>query len=207
MATEAETSRHYHDAQAAALGERVTNLGRRQSDLEVEMRSGFRQIEQSFATFTNETRASIQALSSNLADRSRPQWQALGVMLTFVALLGALAYWPIREATADLKASVSTLAEKMVTRAELDLHAARGAEDRLRTEAAINELRTITVARNEWMERNQSRDHEIASIQRQIDDIKAAQSGIYGARDVLLDLRERLDRLERERAMRSPPPM
>lgn len=39
--------------------------------------------------------------------------------------------------------------------------------------------------------------------QRQIDEIKANQSSTYGVRDVIMDYRERLDRLEQRRG--SPP--
>jgi hypothetical protein len=86
----AEEQRIYQDPVQAQLGERVTNLGRRQTDLEAEMRSGFRQIEQSFASFTNETRQSIAALGTAISERSRPQWQALGVMVSVVVVLGGL---------------------------------------------------------------------------------------------------------------------
>src|ERR1044072_150263 len=87
--------RNYTDAVTAQLGERVTNLGRRQTDLEAEMRAGFKAMENGMTTLASEMRTSVAALSSNLAERSRPQWQALGVALTFAAILGGLAYWPI----------------------------------------------------------------------------------------------------------------
>ncbi|TDX88137.1 hypothetical protein EDE05_102109 [Neorhizobium sp. R1-B] len=87
-----DVNRTYTDAHTARLGERVTNLNRRQSDLEPEMRSGFKQIESSMTALSSEMRSSVAALSANLAERSRPQWQALGVALTFAAMLGGLAY-------------------------------------------------------------------------------------------------------------------
>ena len=77
-----DAQRHYQDAIQAQLGERVTNLGRRVTDIEGEMRAGFRQIE-----------SSIAGLSSTLADRARPQWQAIGVALL----------WPERYAELGLK--------------------------------------------------------------------------------------------------------
>jgi hypothetical protein len=86
----AEEQRIYQDPVQAQLGERVTNLGRRQTDLEAEMRSGFRQMEQSITSFTNETRQSIAALGTAISERSRPQWQALGVMVSVVVVLGGL---------------------------------------------------------------------------------------------------------------------
>jgi hypothetical protein len=196
---DATAERHYINATQAQLGERVTNLGRRQTDLENEMRSGFRQIEQSFASFTNETRASINALATSLAERNKPQWQALGVMLAFATALGGLAYWPIREATNDLKASVAVIVDKMVTQKELEWRSARSAEDRARMEAAIAELREAQVPRAELERVWQSFDQRFSDHQRQLDDVKQAQGSVYGQRDIILDLRERLDRVERSK--------
>jgi len=50
------------DAITAQLGER-SNLGRRQTDLETELRSGFKNIDTAVTSLPNETRASIAALS------------------------------------------------------------------------------------------------------------------------------------------------
>lgn len=180
--------RVYLDAVQAQLGERVTNLGRRQTDLEAEMRTGFRQIEQSL---TN--------LSANLAERNKPQWQALGVALTFAAILGGLAYMPIREATTDVKTDISALEASTVSRQEMDWRSQRGAEDRTRAESAIAELRSEQVPRKEHDRVWTSYDLQLADKQRQIDELKTAQGSVYGARDALLDMRDRLDRLERDR--------
>jgi len=183
-----DQARLYLDAVQAQLGERVTNLGRRQTDLEAEMRTGFRQIEQSIAT-----------LSSTLSERNKPQWQALSVMLAFAAILGGLAYMPIREATSDLKAAVTTLAANSVTRQEMDWRSARSAEDRDRTDSAIKEIRAGIVYRNEWQERNLSRDHEIASIQRQLDqqraDFQAFSHSMGNGRDFIQDMKAEIARL------------
>jgi DNA repair exonuclease SbcCD ATPase subunit len=194
-----DVNRIYTDALTAQLGERVTNLNRRQSDLESEMRSGFKQIESSMTALSSEMRSSVAALSANLAERSRPQWQALGVALTFAAMLGGLAYLPVREATSDLKTSVAMLAERMVTQKEMEWRTARGAEDRQRSEAMIKELREEQVPRKELDRVFNSYDEQRADIQRQLDEVKQAQGSVYGARDILLDLRERIDRMERQR--------
>ncbi len=193
-----DVNRIYTDALTAQLGERVTNLNRRQSDLESEMRSGFKQIESSMTALSSEMRSSVAALSANLAERSRPQWQALGVALTFAAMLGGLAYLPVREATSDLKTSVAMLAERMVTQKEMEWRTARGAEDRQRSEAMIKELREEQVPRKELDRVFNSYDEQRADIQRQLDEVKQAQGSVYGARVILLDPRERIDRMERQ---------
>lgn len=212
MPPNGEPSRNYISVTEAQLGERVTNLGRRQSDLENEMRSGFRQMEQSITAFTNETRASIAALSQGIAERNKPQWQALGVALTFAALIGGLAYMPIREATTDLKAaaietnkSIQALAASSVSRQEMDWRAARGAEDRTRQELAIADLRAGSVTRPEWAERNRARDQEIADLSRRVEEIRSDFGSVYGTRDVIIDLKSEIDRL-RTRLNERPPP-
>lgn len=192
-------TRAYQDAFQAATSERITSLGRRQNDLESEMRSGFKQMEVSISGLANETRNSINALSSTMAERSRPQWQALSVVMGFAAILGGLAYWPIREGTNDLKSAVSILSEKMVTQAEMQWRTNRGIEDRQRTDQAILTLRDEQVPRKElervWNAQSQRDD----DLQRQITDLAANSASTITPRDALMDLRERLDRLERNR--------
>jgi hypothetical protein len=95
--------RVYSDALTAKLGQRVTNLNRRQYDLESEMRSGFKQIESSMAAMSSETRSSVAALSTNIAERNKPQWQIIGAAPSFCTIVGGLVYWPTEVATTHLK--------------------------------------------------------------------------------------------------------
>lgn len=212
-----DTARQYLDAAHAQLGERVTNLGRRQTDLEAEMRSGFKQMETALSGLANETRNSISALSTTIAERNKPQWQALGVALTFCTLLGGLAYWPINTATTDLKSAVSSISEKMVTREEMDWRQARGTEDRARMEASIKALQDGLVPRKEHERVWLSYDAQLAAdreartaanqnLQRQIDEIKQTQSGFFGQRDLNMQVLDRLERIERERRIAAQPP-
>jgi hypothetical protein len=195
--------RQYTDAATAQLGERVTNLGRRQTDMEAEMRAGFKTMESAVTSLANETRSSIASLSTNLAERNKPQWQALGVALTFAAMLGGLAYLPIREATSDLKSGVAMLADRMVTRQEMDWRQARGQEDRQRAEAGIKEVRDAQVPRAELDRVFASFVQQFSDHQRQIDEMKQAQANVYGTRDVVFDLKKEIERL-RDRDRQRP---
>lgn len=192
-----EADRSYENALQAQLGERVTNLGRRQSDLETEMRSGFKQMESAVSSLANETRNSIASLSSNIAERNKPQWQAIAVALSFCTIVGGLVYWPIKDDTSSVKSSILLITERMVTQKEMEWRTARGQEDRQRTEASIKELRDALVPRAEHERVWQNYTSKDEDLQRQLNEIKQAQGNVYGARDVILDLRERLDRVER----------
>lgn len=194
-----EVTRAYQDAIQAQLGERVTNLGRRQTDLESEMRSGFKQMETAVSSLANEMRTSVASLSTNIAERNRPQWQAIGVTLTFCAMIGGLVYWPINASTIRLESAIATIADKMVTQKEMEWRTARGAEDRQRTEMSVRDLRDGQVPRLELDRVFESYNQQFKDQQRQIDEVKTAQGSVYGARDILLDLRERIDRMERQR--------
>lgn len=112
---------------------------------------------------------------------------------------GLPAYLPIREATSDLKQSVSILADKMVTQSELEWRTTRSPEDSARTDTNVKELRDAQVRREELHRVFGSYDQRFIDQQRQIDEVKTAQGSVYGARDILLDLRERIDRMERQR--------
>jgi hypothetical protein len=195
MANGNDAHRVYTDAITAQLGERVTNLGRRQTDLEAEMRTGFKQMESAMGALAAEMRNSVASLSANIAERNKPQWQALGVALTFCTILGGLAYWPINAATTDLKAAVAAISVNMVTKTEMDWRTQRGAEDRKRQDEAMIDLRTNSVSRNEWSERNHARDGEIAELGRRIDELRQQVGGIYGATDVIKDLQSEVKML------------
>lgn len=206
------------------MGERVTNMGRRINDVEVEMRTGFNQINQSIA-----------ALSNNLAERNKTQWPviflAIGVASSVLGYFVTQALTPIRDANMDMKAAIiqtsqdiKALAANTVSRQEMDWRSARGAEDRLRQDAAVVDLRGATVTRNEWNEKNSSRDHDIANIretqatsnvnlQRQIDQIRGDFTGFAASlgngRDSFADMKAEIRRLEERldawRMIRSAP--
>ncbi|MGV1869704.1 hypothetical protein [Agrobacterium rosae] len=222
--------RSYSDAATAQLGERVTNLNRRQSDLETEMRAGFKQVESGMASIANEMRSSIASLSSSLAERSRTQWPviwtAAGVSFTILAALSAFVYGTLSKDQSRLDAailknaevmqtsiskltdatqqSLVAVTERMVTRQEMEYRQARGAEDRTRMEAAVKEVRDAQVPRAELDRVFLNYDQRFIDQQRQIDDQKQQSGSVYGARDVILDMRQRIDRVERERVAPSP---
>ncbi|MQY48178.1 hypothetical protein GAO09_19265 [Rhizobiales bacterium RZME27] len=225
MANGNDLNRSYTDAVTAQLGERVTNLGRRQTDLETEMRAGFKAMESGMSTLANEMRASVSALSANLAERSRTQWpviwSAAGVCTAALIAAGTFVYGTLStrqdrldtamiESSKLQQASISKLSEttqiaftaltdKMVTRQEMDWRQARGAEDRNRMEGSIKDVRDAQVPRAELERVWSAYDQRLADHQRQLDESKQAAGSVYGARDVILDLRERLDRVERQR--------
>ncbi|RWI10919.1 hypothetical protein [Mesorhizobium sp.] len=139
-----------------------------------------------------------------------------------------MAYWPMRESTNDLKArntelvqsiqmlssetnkTIQALAANTVSRQEMDWRADRGTEDRKRTDESVAAIRNAMVYRNEWMERNLSRVHDIenlrddavrdvTNLQRQLDqqrsDFQVFSNSLGNGRDFITDLKAEQSRL------------
>ncbi|TBF08739.1 hypothetical protein [Rhizobium ruizarguesonis] len=176
----------------ARLSERVENQGKDIVDLRSNMNTGFSGVN-----------ANLAALSNELRSAGKTHWPvifaALSVVITILAGLGFLSLQPIKDNTARLEMALVRMAETSVSQKEMEWRTARGAEDRMRTESAVKDLREAQVPRLELTRVWDNYDQRFADQQRQIDEVKQAQGSVYGQRDVILDLRERLDRMERQR--------
>lgn len=185
-------------AQWARLSERVENQGKDIVDLRSNMNTGFQGVN-----------ANLAALSNELRSAGKTHWPvvfaALSVVITILAGLGFLSLQPIKDNTARLEIALARLAETSVSQNEMQWRTARGAEDRKRTEDSLAELRLSQVPRQELERVWQSDDQQKAALQKQIDELKQAQANTYSARDLLLDMRERQDRIERQVYGTRPP--
>jgi CHASE3 domain sensor protein len=190
-------------AQYARLSERVENQGKDIVDLRSNMNTGFQTVNSAISTLSNELRASGRTQWPAI-------WAALSVGVAILTGLGFMALQPIKDSIATIRedakmqasetsTSISAVVDKMVTQKEMEWRTARGAEDRARTDASVKELRDAQVPREELDRVFGSYDQRFTDQQRQIDEVKTAQGSVYGARDILLDLRERIDRMERQR--------
>ncbi|RXF75440.1 hypothetical protein [Hansschlegelia zhihuaiae] len=199
------------DAKLAALEQRVYGLER-----------GVHDLNQLFTGRIGEVSAQLAGLSTKLDERSRTPWativSAMGVVLAIVTAGGQLAKAPVDDALARLERDYDRLTREAVRTSGFAEFKATYESDRLvgrqdldarfaRVDAAVAELERraraageAVVPRGEHQERWRGQDAAIASVQRQLDELKSALGGVYGARDVILDLRERLARVERAEA-------
>lgn len=200
-------------AQYARLSERVENQGKDIVDLRSNMNTGFQSVNASIGTLSNELR-------SNSKTQWPVIWAAAGVCFTVLATGGAFFYSSLSKGQDRLdaaivkqaevsQAAISKLSEAtqvslsqinttMVTQKEMEWRTARGQEDRARMESSIASVREAQVPRAELERVWTSEDQQRAQMQKQIDELKESQSNTYSARDLLLDMRERQDRLERQ---------
>lgn len=141
----------------------------------------------------------VAALSAKFDKKSEIPWQALGVMLGFVGLIGGALYWPIREGQSELKSAMvevtKVLSRDFVTIRELDNRSARTVDERKRLELDITNIERDLVPRGEHTERWRGFDNQVANLQRQIDDQKKAFGDTYSLRDAMQQYRRELDDL------------
>lgn len=153
-------------------------------------------LEQGLATLSRNVQDGFAKLAEQITTDRRPQWQAYGVMLTGVALLGALAYWPIREQQGRLEAILVKMDDQKIDVATYAVAAERGKESREQVNTALRDIQTNLVPRREHELQWAANAREMSDIQRQIDEVKKNQADTYSARDVLLELKTRQRELE-----------
>lgn len=142
-----------------ALQTRVHHLEQGLVGLSKDVREGFAQ-----------SAKQISELGSRFEQDRRPQWQAYGVMITVVVVLGGLVYWPIREQGGRIEAALVALNESKISREEFSITQERGKETRERISAD--------------MKRGED------DLQRQIDELKRQAVDTYSLRDVVVELKQ-----------------
>lgn len=188
------------EARYASLDERVRNQGAQIAGLEQEMRRSFSALS-----------TGLDAINAKLADTSKPQWQALGVMLTAIVVVGTLAYWPIREAQSRIEATVADQARLINERFGSVVTLQQFAEFRSTYENNRALTRVDMNARFEKLERGLETvvpreehervwiglDQRFAEMRRQIDQNTALNTNVYTARDQIIDMRNEIDNLRK----------
>jgi len=138
---------------------RVHHLEQGLSTLSKDVRDGFARITEQF-----------QGQAARFEQDRRPQWQAYGVMLSGMVILGTLAYWPIREQQGRLEALIVKIEERKIDRYEFAIVQDRGKETRERLYADIQ--------------------RGTSELQRQIDELKKQSLDTYSLRDVVVELKQ-----------------
>jgi hypothetical protein len=148
----------------------------------------------------------LAALSTKFDKKSEIPWQALGVMLAFVGLIGGALYWPIRETQSELKVAMvemtkvfGGLGAQFVSIRELDARTARGQADFTRINSDIRSIEAAQVPRAEHAERWRSIDRDFANFQGQITQLRNDFGSTYSLKDALARMERELEYLKRGR--------
>lgn len=183
------------------LSQRTANLEGGFVDFRREVNQQFISVNAAVGSLMTKMDERFTALASAMAEKNKTQWpviwSAIGVSGAVLAYFVTQNLAPIKETQSEIKQSIVTVVDKMVTQQEMKWRTDRGAEDRVRTDAAIADIRAGLVPRAEHERVWQNYDQRFTDEQRQIDELKSSSASTYNVRDVLLDLRNRLDALER----------
>lgn len=189
-------------AQYARLSERVENQGKDIVDLRSNMNTGFQSVNAAIGTLSNELR-------SNSKTQWPVIWAAAGVCFTVLATGGAFFYSSLSKGQDRLDTSISEVSKDAVSvsafqdfRATYDNNRVVSRNEYIdkfgQMNAAIGKVNDQLVPRAELERVWQSDDAQKAQLQKQIDELKQGQASTYSARDILLDLKENQQRLDRE---------
>lgn len=195
-------------AQYARLSERVENQGKDIVDLRSNMNTGFQTINSNLSALSNELRSSSKTQWPVI-------WAAAGVCFTILATGGAFFYNSLSKGQERLDVAISEVSKDAVSVSAFQDFRATYENNRVvsRTDyldkfnnlnLQIDTIRKDQVPRAEHERVWASQDQQLAQMQKQIDELKAGQASTYSARDVILDLRERVDRVERLRSPSNP---
>lgn len=146
----------------ARVWERVEGQGREIGELRSNLNTGF---------------ANVQSALSNLAAKvdgnSKTQWPviwgAAAVVFSVLMGIGGALYYPVLTTLAELKTEFKDLRGDTLTRDELDYRSGRSAEDRVKLNETLNDLRSNAISKGERESILKSIDLRFADLQRQID--------------------------------------
>jgi hypothetical protein len=189
-------------AQYARLSERVENQGKDIVDLRSNMNTGFQSVNAAIGTLSNELR-------SNSKTQWPVIWAAAGVCFTVLATGGAFFYSSLSKGQDRLDTNISEVSKDAVSvsafqdfRATYDNNRVVSRNEYIdkfgQMNVAIGKINDQLVPRAELERVWQSDDMQKAQLQKQIDELKQGQASTYSARDILLDLKENQQRLDRE---------
>lgn len=140
----------------------------------------------------------ISGLSQQISASGKTNWSVIigfgGIALSFMIAIGGMAYWPIREAQADMKLLIAKqsdvlggIGDKFVTIRELDARSVRTRQDIDRLNTDLNALD---------LNARRAMEQGDANLQRQLDDQKKAFGDTFSLRDALQNMQRRIDFLE-----------
>ena len=150
-------------------------------------------IEQSISNLANQF--------SNFINKAGEQKPPYGLWLTAIGLLFGLGqYWSSLQLD-PIKTSLDRMAESVANTVQKDVYDQNRDRSWNDTNVRFGKLEAqigAMVPRAEHETHWDSENQRFNDQQRQIDEIKSSQANTYSARDIILDLKENQQRLERE---------
>jgi DNA repair exonuclease SbcCD ATPase subunit len=200
------------------LENRISTLDRQQRELAQDIGNLGSQMERSLKAAVDSFGRQMDALSSKVDERSKIPWPALGVMLSFITVIGGLVWYPVKYNQDKLEAAVVRIADSAVNKTELENRLGTAAQRRddfqRATDSRIDSLQRqedvmdqkivpLDWHKDKWAanERELGNLRDTAqrsenNLQRQLDEVKRSFGDTFSLRDALQTMQRRLDSLE-----------
>lgn len=146
------------------------------------LEAGIKDLSNATASQINGLSQQISNLSTKLDERAKIPWPALGVMLSFLTIIGGLVWYPVKEGLDRQQRVIEKMLETSVTQKDLDVRLTatgqrrddwqRQSEDRSkRNSDAVADLTKSSVPRGEHEEKWRTIDDAIKRNQTRLDEI------------------------------------
>ncbi len=191
------------DADFARVEQRTFNLESTVKDLSSDIAAVDAKFSTQLANVSNNLSTQIAGLGAKFDDRSRPQWMLLvaiaGILMTFMTVIGGLAYAPIRSTSDRVELEVARLRETTITKEEVNTRSARSQKEYDRLYNDQVKMESLIVSRPEHQEKWASNTLEMANKQRQLDELGKKVDAIYPINSVVVRLEREIEDLRKER--------
>lgn len=86
-----------NEATVAQVRQQVLGLERGHSELRQDLHSVEQKMDRGFAAVDQKIAAGFQAVATKLDEKTTPQWQAYGILVSVLIAIGGALFYPIRE--------------------------------------------------------------------------------------------------------------
>jgi DNA repair exonuclease SbcCD ATPase subunit len=143
----------------------------------------------------------LDSISADLQNKSKPQWALLisGAMflMSFMTVIGGLAFWPIRSDVARLEDQYRELRLSMVSKEDAK-DRREIAQDRMRkNEAEVERIQATIVPRGEHEEKWRTSDFRFQDLGRRVDELKKDYSELSSPKDTIKNMQSQIEELQR----------
>lgn len=149
-------------------------------------------FDQQFAGLSAKTDSQFATIAAKLDERSKIPWQAVGIFVATLTVLGGVLWYPINQGQTEAKDRITRIETGLVPRVEHEREWMRAARQ-------VEKLEAKTESNSREMVRADVYAVAHADLVRQVEDIRRTFGSTYSLKDALADMQRRLDRLEFER--------
>lgn len=80
------------------------------------LKEGHTELRKEFRILDSKMDSGFALLAQKLDTKTTPQWQAIGILVTFLLAIGGALYWPVREAQTKQESAIEIMRQESESR-------------------------------------------------------------------------------------------